>query len=502
MNVGLRSIAVAAAIIVGAGANALAADRLDDALNGLRHPLAAARIAAAEAAGDLGPAATRAIGPLLAALWDDNVGVRRAAIGSLSHIGVGADGASLIVPSLGDHDWMVRERAAKLLAGVAVRDAATIEPIVDLLKSVDWRVRRAAAVALAGARPDQDAIYARMLIALSDRVLNDDNWQVRVGAVHTIGKQGPNARHALPDLFDVLRYDEPGVAEAAIEAIGRVGPAGLDMALMDSFPSVRLGAARIVAALGSTAAETTSALAKAMNERSIAMRKAAALALGAVGPSASGGLTALVDGLKDADWSVRWASARALGKLGSVGEPATIALAAALRDPDTRVCEAAAFALEGIGMSARDSIGALTDVVRDQSFDSCKMIDVAAASQDAQMDLGWTVRWAAARALGEIHADPDRTVAALQGALIDSMWQVRGVAALSLGNVRTPASVKALSGALSDEVSAVRKAAAVALGTLGPNARAALPELRVASSDPDQTVREAALDAVNRIGVR
>ena len=70
------------------------------------------------------------------------------------------------------------------------------------------------------------------------------------------------------------------------------------------------------------------------------------------------------------------------------------------------------------------------------------------------MDLGWTVRWAAARALGAINADPDRTTAALQGALTDSMWQVRGAAALSLGNVRTPASINALSGALSDRVGA------------------------------------------------
>jgi HEAT repeat protein len=155
--------------------------------------------------------------------------------------------------------------------------------------------------------------------------------------------------------------------------------------------------------------------------------------------------------------------------------------------------------LEDIGTSARDSVGALADAVRDQSSDSCKTIDVAAAGQESQMDLGWTVRWAAARALGAINADPDRTTAALQAALTDSMWQVRGVAALSLGNVRTPASVNALSGALSDKVGAVRKAAAIALGVLGRDAHAALPALQNTASDPDQAVRDAGLAAIDRI---
>ena len=73
---------------------------------------------------------------------------------------------------------------------------------------------------------------------------------------------------------------------------------------------------------------------------------------------------------------------------------------------------------------------------------------------------------------------------------------------MALGQLGNPSSVKALVRALSDEAGAVRKAAAVALGTLGPKARAALPALQGASSDSDESVRETALDAVNRIGTR
>jgi HEAT repeat protein len=174
----------------------------------------------------------------------------------------------------------------------------------------------------------------------------------------------------------------------------------------------------------------------------------------------------------------------------------------ALHDADSRVCEAAAFALEEIGTGARDSLGALADAVREQASETCKMIDVTAATQESQMDLGWTVRWASARALGAINGEPSRTVDALQAALTDSMWQVRGVAALSLGRVRSPLSVKALVGALTDEVGAVRKAAAISLGELGRDARDALPALHAVANDEDQAVREAGLAAIDRIIAR
>jgi len=498
---GIVTIAIVAAALWGPP-NLWAADQPSgDPARGLAHPLASARLSAAEAMGDLGPAARSTMDVLLHAVQDANVDVRRAAIASVGRVGFDAAYADRLVAVLRDRDWVVRERAAKLLAAAKVRDPATIQAVVPMLKAEDWSVRRSAAIALSGARPDGDDMFAAMMAVLTDRMLNDAQWQVRSSAAYAIGRQGIRARGALPDLFDVLRFDEPMVGEAAIEAIGRVGPTGLDVALTDSFPSVRLGAARIVGALGANAVETTPALAKVMAERSISMRRTAALALGAIGPTADAGAPSLADALKDGDWSVRWASARALGKLGTGAAPAVPALADALRDLDSRVCEAAAFALEGIGPAAAGSIAALAQAVREMPSDVCKMIDVTAATQESQMDLGWTVRWASARALGAIKGAPDQTIAALQGALADSMWQVRGVAALSLGRMATASAAKTLIKSLNDEVGAVRKASAIALGEIGYSAVDVLPYLNRLLNDPDMAVRDAVNIAIARIQV-
>lgn len=477
----------------------MARDGADDLAPRLQHPLASARQNAAESIGDLGPVGHSAQDALLLALRDDNVGVRRAAIGALARVGLDADRADRLVTALSDGDFMVRERAAKLLASSGVRDAAIIQTVVGFLKAENWSVRRSAAVALSGMSADQDGPFAVTIAALTDRMLNDEHWQVRSSAAYAIGKQGHGAQTALPDLFDVLRYDEPMVGEAAIEAIGRVGPRGLDIALTDSFPSVRLGAARIVGVLGDSAAGTTQALARVMAERSIPMRRTAALALGAIGSTAGDGVPALADALKDGDWSVRWAAARALGKVGIGAAPAVPALSDALRDPDSRVCEAAAFALEGIGPAAAGSVAALAQAVRETPSEVCKMIDVTAATQESQMDLGWTVRWASARALGAIKGAPDQTIVALQGALTDSMWQVRGVAALSLGRVAGESIAKILVKALTDEVGPVRKAAAISLGALGRGARDALPDLTRLLDDPDTAVQDTTRAAMARI---
>lgn len=75
---------------------------------------------------------------------------------------------------------------------------------------------------------------------------------------------------------------------------------------------------------------------------------------------------------------------------------------------------------------------------------------------------------------------------------------VRRYAALALVRVARPAeAVPALTAALRDPDRDVRQQAAMALGELGPEARAALPELEKLSKDPDPCASVAS--AINRI---
>ena len=119
-------------------------------------------------------------------------------------------------------------------------------------------------------------------------------------------------------------------------------------------------------------------------------------------------LTAALD---DADWVVRWSASRALGALGTdnqeIRRQSIAALASALKDGDSRVCEAAAFALEQMGSDAYEAVDALGTAATAVDAGFCEVIDAESeASQKILLATGWTVRWAAARALGVVGSGP------------------------------------------------------------------------------------------------
>jgi HEAT repeat protein len=216
---------------------------------------------------------------------------------------------------------------------------------------------------------------------------------------------------------------------------------------------------------------------------------------------------ALIDALRADSWVLRWSAARALGAIGSGNASGARggvgALAKALRDGDSRICEAAAFALEEIGTKAREAVSALGEAATTSSADSgvCRVIDTTANAQAVDLDNGWTVRWAAVRALGVVGAGNPDALPHLKAALKDEQWQVRGVAALALGRFKAeaPTAVQALIAALKDEHPAVRRAATLALADMGSAARDAVPLLRAAARDADAAVSEGAKLALTKL---
>src|SRR5690606_28309794 len=174
--------------------------------------------------------------------------------------------------------------------------------------------------------------------------------------------------------------------------------------------AVRWGAARALGRLGTAAIPAVPALTKILKDPSVQARWAAAKSLWAIGPAAAAAVPALIESLGDQSWVVRWSAARALGAIGA-GErldPAVAALAGALRDPDSRGCEAAGFALEALGPAAAAALPALGraatgDAVGDAGAEqACAVIDVVPNAEAIMMQSGWTVRWAAVRALGVV----------------------------------------------------------------------------------------------------
>ena len=156
-------------------------------------------------------------------------------------------------------------------------------------------------------------------------------------------------------------------------------------------------------------------------------------------------------------------------------------------------------------MAAREAVSALGNAaigVGGTGSGACKVIDVGPTAQEVLFETGWTVRWAAVRALGVVGAGSNRALPSLTAALQDREWQVRGVAALALGqfgNEVPEETVTELIKQLSDDHAAVRMAVASALGEIGAAARQALPSLRDLAEDEDTAVRAAAEAAVLKL---
>ena len=438
----------------------------------LEHPLWTARQDAALALGASGPAAATAIQALTRALDDVDVQVRRAAVQALAEVGIGSEAAVPgLVTALADDDWVVRRRAA--LAFEAVPGAGAIDAIRELLQNESADVRTSAALAASGLAPHSIDALPELVDALAA-----DDWQLRAAAAHALGALGPGAEDALPALAHALRDRDWGVAEQVVEALSTIGKPAVPVlvdALGDPALPVRWGAVRALGRIGADAETAVPAIAGLLDDPAIQARWAAAKSLWAMGRAAADATPELVAALDDKDWVVRWSASRALGAV--VAEPhlesAVTALAAGLQDRDSRVCEAAAFALEEIGPDAVSALPPLSRAatetglveIEDETLRPCQIIDVGPAAEELLMASGWTVRWAAVRALGVVGKGRASAIEPLAAALADEQWQVRGVAALALGEFGAPAStaLAALEVARDDEIEAVRDAAAIAI---------------------------------------
>jgi HEAT repeat protein len=109
------------------------------------------------------------------------------------------------------------------------------------------------------------------------------------------------------------------------------------------------------------------------------------------------------------------------------------------------------------------------------------------------------VRVAAVKVLGDCVANKRDVLPALVDAAKDPVWSVRVAAARALGKMGKDA-VPELCDLLADERSDVRAAAARELAALGPESRAALPRLVEVLHENDEEVRDAAAGALAKIG--
>ena len=196
----------------------------------------------------------------------------------------------------------------------------------------------------------------------------------------------------------------------------------------------------------------------ALNDPDEEKRIHAIKSLGAIGPDAADAVPALTQVMTSGgSRGERIEAAHALANLAPASRSAVPELTQAVADKDLGVRVNAILTLMRLGKDGRPAAAALTGAIKDEANDTnLKMFQ-------------FTIREVAAVALGHVTAGTDEAVPVLTET-------ARSAAAPNL-----------------------REAAARGLGAVGPEARAAVPELEALSKDESVDVRRAASEALEVI---
>lgn len=328
---------------------------------------------------------------------------------------------------------------------------------------------------------------------------------------------GPNGgtEADVPGLLEALVRSEGARRADAAEELGRIGPPAkaavpeLVKSLQDRDADVRLAAAGALASIDPGNPAILPALEGEL-KAGPDQRKSTAEILGDLGAV---GVPGLSGALKDPDAGVRWAAAESLGRIGPAAKSAVPALAAALEDKEIR--SIVADALAGIGPEAKPAVPGLVQIVRNEKEPSLRYTAGVALVRIDKSSAG-----PAAPILAEALRNPDgrfrhdavmllvaigpagkeATPVLTEMLLKDKQSYARQLAAHSLGYVRDPRAVPALLEAFEkDPEVGVRNTAVISLGLMGPDAMTAVPGLEARLKDADVGTRIVSAEALWRI---
>lgn len=200
-------------------------------------------------------------------------------------------------------------------------------------------------------------------------------------------------------------------------------------------------------------------------------------ALGRLGDAGAAATGVLVEILETTSGKPPVMAASLLARLGPEAAPAVPALARALQAEDRRLRGMAAIALGRVGEGARDALVPLNRALSDRDV---------------------RVRVAASLAIYGITGDTAAPTRVLFTALTSDDPDVRAMVAEAFDEMGTPI-LDMLVRSLGNADPATRASAAKTLGAMGPSANEALPSLYSKLKDPEEAVRAAVANAIERI---
>ena len=433
---------------------------------------------------------------LIEQLRSDDPDVRLAAIVALGRLG----DRRAAIPLTGRLGSDRAEVVAAAAALARIGDGSAFEPLLALLAHDDATVRQAAIGALNSLGHADMPSRILQLLSASDP-------KVRESAARIAGYFG--YRSSVDALLELSSDPVEGVRRAAVEQLPFLEDARatsrVRAALEDPAPRVRAAAAQAIAHL--PRAEAGAPLLEAVRDSDAWVRYYAVRSLAEL--REAGAIDTLA-GMAESDPAMH-VRISAVEGLGGIGGPVAARLLLPLAADDTP--EIAATALRALGR-AGDAQGYETIKASLRSADAARRLAAIAGlrtcgTRDGIEALAWTagadeddrVAAAAVEALGALAARPgadgDQAVAALVTLMAEARRRDGAVTALTaLPEARIPRAADALRHAHP----AVRHAGIDVLARMRhPDASAAI---RSALDDADPGVREAAVTALDRLGVR
>jgi HEAT repeat protein len=432
-----------------------------------------------------------AVPTLILGLGSESKTVRAQTALALERIGSdAADAVPALHGALRDENLEVRLSAAEALWRIEGKPGAVVSVFLDAYQHGDRKMRNRCIWFLKYAWPKSPEALAGYLSAFKD-----PDCEVRRTAVHAqVEPVLPLANELIRALVDSLKDEDEEVVNYSRQRLSRMGPAALPYLLPvcreQGPPRVRAMAISLLASEEEHQDEVAELCLRALREDAAwLVRYAAAIKLRECDKANKKALAELLLAFQDIDPDVRTQVAEILSSFETDEDVIVAALIQGLHDPASIVRSRAATGLGKLRRNPHETVPALIGVLRDSNE---------------------SVQRAAGIALGQLGPEAKAAIPHLGARLTDvSSLRSRRFggkcdeepeewAARALSNIGVEAA-PALGEALTHEKARVRFQAALALERIGPEAKAAIPQLKKLLSDPATGVRTQAMDALKAI---
>lgn len=403
---------------------------------------------------------------------------------------VGAAAVPELMTALNSPDKKVRWEAINALREIGAAAKESLPMLLQAASSADAELRFGAVGAIASIAEPKTSIPVLI------KALEDNNAGIQKRAAEEVEKLGPLAEEAVPALAKA--FAGSGFSNYAMaKALGKIGrnPGAAVPALIKALDTkdrfLQETAIGALGEFGEESAPAVPALSKLLTAKSKSAASLAATTLGKIGPKAKDAVPILVKCLDDG--FVRAAAAGALGGIGPDAKDAVEPLRQAVKkgtnaESIKELRPKAALALWQICKDPDALVRLKASLVAEDKIEANLASDLLAGlGQDALTVLQEALkepkdymRWSAATTLGKMGAAAKPSVPALLLALDDKNAGVQVIAAAALWKIaKHDKAVPALRQALlkPEFLTDARRTIQI-LGEIGPEAKAAVPEIR------------------------